>query len=120
MFLGLQEISGHEDIQAIARSAAARYQRNFQTLFVKGKHAATGPDVGALFDTSKGWGVYGRPSRVSALEKQFSTHMVVRLTNSTATLDLCLVDLQHPSGKEGAESSIAALEHEPFGQESKG
>lgn len=48
-----------------------------------------------------GWGVYGRASRVSDLEKHLSKHLVVRLTNSTTHVDVCVVHLRVPRGEEG-------------------
>jgi hypothetical protein len=61
-------------------------------------------NVGALLDASLGWGVYGRPSRVSDLEKALSKHMVVRLSNATTTIDICVVHLRRPLGNGGAAS----------------
>jgi hypothetical protein len=66
LFLGLQEIGCNEELQAMARSAQARYKHPYQPLFVKGNDSATGQNVGAIFDTGSGWGVYGRlPARVA-------------------------------------------------------
>ena len=60
LFVGFQEIGGGEDLAALAHSASARYGRAYQTLFARGKDTATGQNVGAILDTSSGWGVYGR------------------------------------------------------------
>ena len=106
LFLGLQEIGCNEEIQAIARSAQARYKHHYEPLFVKGRDSATGQNVGAILDTSKGWGVYGRPSRVSDLEHELSKHLVVRLTNATTTLDVCVVHLRRPMGNDGVEKQV--------------
>jgi hypothetical protein len=69
LFVGLQEVGNGADVQALAYSATRRYQRSYAHLFVQGKDTATKQDVGALLDTSRGWGVHGRPTRVSDLEK---------------------------------------------------
>jgi len=106
LFLGLQEIGCNEELQAMARSAQARYKHPYQALFVKGKDSATGQNVGAILDTGRGWGVYGRPSRVSDLERSLSKHLVVRLTNATTTLDVCVVHLRRPMDNGGAEKQI--------------
>jgi hypothetical protein len=104
LFIGLQEIGGDEDIEAMARSANARYKHLYQPLFVKGKDTATGENVGALFDATQGWGIYGKPSRVSELEKALSKHLVVRLTNAVTAMDICIVHLRRPSATPGRQS----------------
>lgn len=48
-------------------------------------------------------GVYGRPSRVSDLERQLSKHLVVRLTNAVTTMDVCVVHLRVPRNGDGKE-----------------
>lgn len=101
LFVGLQEIGNDQDVQALAYSATRRYKRQYKPLFVQGRDTATKQDVGALFDTSRGWGVYGRPSRVSELERELSKHLVVRLTNTTTHLDVCVVHLRRPIGADG-------------------
>jgi exonuclease III len=103
LFVGFQEIGGGDDLAALAKSAAARYRRNYQPLFVQGKDSATGQDVGAIFDTSIGWGVYGQASRAAELERELSKHLVVRLTNAVTSLDLCVVHLRLPAGSEGIQ-----------------
>ena len=75
LFVGFQEIGGGDDLAALAHSASARYGRTYQTLFARGKDTSTGQNVGAILDTSSGWGVYGRPSRVSDLERERSKHL---------------------------------------------
>ena len=77
LFVGFQEIGGGEDLAGLAKSAAARYGRRYQTLFAHGKDTSTGQNVGAILDTTSGFGVYGRPSRVSELERELSKHLVV-------------------------------------------
>ena len=42
LLVGLQEIGGGEDIEAMARAAQARYKHSYRPLFVKGKDTATG------------------------------------------------------------------------------
>ena len=49
-------------------------------LFPRG--TSTCQRVGAMLDTSGGWGVYGRPSRALEPEHELSKHLVVRLTNA--------------------------------------
>src|SRR5687767_11299183 len=60
-------------------------------------------DVGAILDTSRGWGVYGRASRVSDLEKELSKHLVVRLTNAFTHIDVAVVHLRVPRNGDGDE-----------------
>lgn len=103
LFIGLQEIGGGDDLTALSRAANARYNHRYQPLFVKGKDTATGQNVGALFDASQGWGIYGKPSRAADLEKDLSKHLVVRLTNATAMVDICVVHLRRPIGNGGAD-----------------
>lgn len=101
LFVGLQEIGNDQDVQALAHSATRRFKRQYKPLFVQGRDTATKQDVGALFDTSRGWGVYGRPSRVLELERELSKHLVVRLTNATTHIDVCVVHLRRPIGADG-------------------
>ncbi|MGA2862953.1 MAG: hypothetical protein ABSF95_00530 [Verrucomicrobiota bacterium] len=96
--VGFQEIGGGEDLAALAKSATARYGRRYQTLFARGRDTSTGQNVDAILDTSSGWGVYGRPSRVSDLERELSEHMVLRLTNAVTSMDICAVHLGRSSG----------------------
>ena len=101
LFVGFQEIGGLPDLAALAKAAKSRYRRSYEALFVQGRDTATGQDVGAILDTSRGWGVYGRASRVSDLEKELSKHLVVRLTNAVTALDVCVVHLRRPIGADG-------------------
>jgi hypothetical protein len=101
LLVGLQEIGNDQDVQALACSATRRYSRDFKPLFVQGRDTATKQDVGALFDTSRGWGVYGKASRVSELEKELTKHLVVRLTNGAAHIDVSVVHLRRPIGADG-------------------
>ena len=103
LFVGFQEIGGGEDLAALAHSASARYGRTYQTLFPRGNDTSTGQNVGAILNTSSGWGVYGRPSRVSDLERELSKHLVVRLTNAVTSMDICVVHLRRPIGSDGIE-----------------
>jgi two-component system chemotaxis response regulator CheB len=64
---------------------------------------STGQNVGAILDTSSGWGVYGRPSRVSDLERELSKHLVVRLTNAVTSMDICVAHLRRPISSDGIE-----------------
>jgi endonuclease/exonuclease/phosphatase family metal-dependent hydrolase len=72
-------------------------------LFVRGHDTATGQNVGAILDRTRGWGVYGKPSRVSDLEHVLSKHLVVRLTNAITSMDICVVHLRRPLGAGGPE-----------------
>jgi hypothetical protein len=75
-------------------------------LFVPGRDSATGQNVGAILDGSRGWGVDGRAARASDLEKALSKHMVVRLTNAVAALDVCVVHLRRPMGEDGKAKQL--------------
>jgi hypothetical protein len=103
LFVGFQEIGGGEDLAALAKSASARYGHHYETLFARGKDSSTGQNVGAILDTGTGWGIYGRPSRVSDLERELSKHLVVRLTNAVTSMDICVVHLRRPLGADGIE-----------------
>lgn len=106
LLVGVQEIGDQNDIQVLARSATARFKRPYRALFAQGKDTATGQDVGAIFNTAAGWGVYGRASRVSDLERELSKHLVVRLTNAVTSMDICVVHLRRPIGAEGYEKQV--------------
>ena len=54
-----------------------------------------------MLDTSRGWDVYGRPSRPSDLEKELSKHLVVRLTNAFTHIDVAVVHLRVPRSGDG-------------------
>ena len=103
LFVGFEEIGGGEDLAALAKSATARYHHPYVTLFARGKDTSTGQNVGAIFDTSSGWGVYGKASRVSDLERELTKHLVVRLTNAVTAMDICVVHLRRPIGADGIE-----------------
>ncbi|MHC1768793.1 MAG: hypothetical protein AB9869_31675 [Verrucomicrobiia bacterium] len=103
LFIGLQEIGTSTDADYLAHSAKMRWKREYQTLFVQGNDTATRQDVAALLDTSRGWGVHGRPSRPSELQKELSKHLVVRLTNASTHLDICVVHLRVPRDKASLE-----------------
>jgi hypothetical protein len=62
--------------------------------------------VGAILDRSSGWGVYGRPSRVSDLEREPCKQLVVRLTNAVTSMDICVVHLRRPIGSDGIEKLL--------------
>ena len=59
-----------------------------------------------MFDTSQGWGIYGKPARVSELEKALSKHLVVRLTNAVTSIDVCVVHLRRPIADAGADKQV--------------
>jgi hypothetical protein len=102
LFVGLQEIGNDRDVDALAYSASRRYGRKYVSLFSQGNDTATKQDVGALLDTSRGWGVYGKASRVSELQKSLSKHLVVRLTNAVTHMDIAVVHLRVPRDAKGA------------------
>ncbi|HYE33240.1 MAG TPA: hypothetical protein VEH27_17565 [Methylomirabilota bacterium] len=106
LFIALQEVGNDGDVQALAHSASRRYKRGYRPLFVQGKDTATKQDVGALLDTSRGWGVYGKPSRVSDLERELSKHLVLRLTNATTHIDVAVVHLRVPRNAEGKAKQV--------------
>lgn len=106
LFVGFQEIGSGEDLAALARAASARFGRRYGALFVPGRDSATGQNVGAILDASRGWGVDGRPARASDLEKALSKHMVVRLTNAVTSLDVCVVHLRRPMGDDGKAKQL--------------
>lgn len=106
LFIGLQEIGNDKDVLALANAASRRYRRSYQSLFSQGKDSATKQDVGALLDTSRGWGVYGKASRSSDLEKELSKHLVARLTNAYAKLDVCVVHLRVPRDADSAAKQV--------------
>jgi hypothetical protein len=103
LFIGFQELGGGEHVDALAHSATVRYGRPYRALFVQGHDTATGENVGAVLDTSRGWGVNGRTSRVSDLEGELSKHLVVRLTNAITSMDVCVVHLRRPMENGGIE-----------------
>jgi hypothetical protein len=106
LLVGFQEIGGGEDLTALARAASARLRRRYEALFVPGRDSATGQNVGAILDGSRGWGVDGRAARASDLEKAMSKHLVVRLTNAAAALDVCVVHLRRPIGGDGKAKQL--------------
>jgi endonuclease/exonuclease/phosphatase family metal-dependent hydrolase len=56
-----------------------------------------------MFDTSRGWGAYGKASRVSELERELSKHLVLRLTNAFTHIDVAVVHLRVPRNGDGDE-----------------
>ena len=71
-------------------------------LFIGLQEIGNGDDVRALLDVSTGWGVHGRPARVSDLERELSKHLVVWLTNAVTSMDVCVVHLRVPRDAEAA------------------
>ncbi|MGV3772173.1 MAG: endonuclease/exonuclease/phosphatase family protein [Verrucomicrobiales bacterium] len=107
LFVGLQEVGNDQDVEALAHAASRRYNRTYTPLFVQGRDTATKQDVGALFDLTQGWGIHGQPARVSELEKELSKHLVVRLTNAVAHMDICVVHLRVPRDDSGEAKQIS-------------
>jgi len=99
MFIGLQEIGGAREAVYLSRYAATRYQHSFQPVFAGTKDTYTEEAVGALVDLSQGWGIAGKPGRDPALDKALSKHLVIKLTNSFTSLEICVVHLRRPIGK---------------------
>jgi endonuclease/exonuclease/phosphatase family metal-dependent hydrolase len=106
LFVALQEIGDEADVAALARAAQARYKRSFRPLFVQGKDAETRQDVGALLDSTRGWGVYRKPSRASELRGALSKHLVLRLTNDITALDICVVHLAPTADGKGESKQL--------------
>jgi len=106
LLVGLQEIGNGKDVAKLVHAANARYKRSYAPLFVQGRDTATKQDVGAFFDTSRGWSVYGGPSRVSDLERELSKHLVVRLTNAVTHIDICVVHLRVPRDADGKAKQV--------------
>jgi hypothetical protein len=80
--------SGRSSRSELLLLDSARYARPHQALVVPGRDTATVESVGAILDMSRGWGVYGRASRFSDLERELSKHFVVRITNATTAMDI--------------------------------
>jgi hypothetical protein len=101
LFIALEEIGGAREAVYLSQLAAARYRHAFQPIFAESKDTFTEQAVGALLDLDQGWKICGVPGRVPELDKDLSKHLVVKLTNATATLDLCVVHLRRAIGKYG-------------------
>ena len=99
VFVALEEIGGAREAGYLAQFAAARYRHRFQPVFTDTKDKYTGEAVGALVDLSQGWGIVGKPGRDPELDKDLSKHLVVKLTNSVTSLEICIVHLRRPIGK---------------------
>lgn len=97
-FVALQEVGNFNDVNNLAKRATYRYRRTYTPLFVQGKDTYTQQDVGALFDSARGWSVVGKAARVSELDKYLSKHLVVRLTNAIVrnVMDVCVIHLRRP------------------------
>jgi hypothetical protein len=101
LFVGFQEIGGGDDLAALAHSAGARYSRSYEPLFVRGHDTATGQERWRDSGHLSRLGRLPRASRVSELERELSKHLVVRLTNATASIDICVVHLRRAMGEGG-------------------
>lgn len=99
--VALQEIGGSREAVYLSQLAAARYHHTFQPVFAKTKDSYTHEAVGALVDLSQGWGISGTPGRDPLLDKDLSKHLVLKLTNSVTSLEICVVHLRRPIGKYG-------------------
>lgn len=107
LFVGFQEIGDLGDLNRLVHAASLRYKGEYQPLFVQGNDTATKQDVAGMLDTSRGWGVYGKASRVSDLERELSKHLVVRLTNAFTHIDVAVVHLRVPRNGDGDERQNA-------------
>lgn len=101
LLIALEEIGGAREAVYLSQLAAARYHHSFQPIFAESKDTFTEQAVGALLDLDQGWKISGLTGRVPELDKDLSKHLVVKLTNATATLDVCVVHLRRGLGKYG-------------------
>lgn len=98
-FIGLQEIGGAREVVYLSRLAATRYHHSFQPIFADTKDTYTEEAVAGVVDVSQGWGIVGKPGRDPELDQALSKHLVVKLTNNLAALEICVVHLRRPLGK---------------------
>lgn len=101
LVVALQEIGGAREAAYLAQLAAKRYAQPFRPVFAETKDTFTYEAVGALVNLGQGWGIAGTPGRVPELDKDLSKHLVLRLTNSSASLAICVVHLKRALGKYG-------------------
>jgi endonuclease/exonuclease/phosphatase family metal-dependent hydrolase len=101
LLIALQEIGGAREAVYLSQIAARRYGHAFQPVFVETKDTFTQEAVGALVDLSQGWKISGPSGRAPELDKDLSRHLVLRLTNDSSSLDICIVHLKRALGKYG-------------------
>jgi hypothetical protein len=101
LLIGLEEIGGACEAVYLSQFAAARYQHAFQPVFAETRDTFTGEAVGAILDLDQGWHIAGRPGRDPELDKNLSKHLVVKLTNNSTALEICVVHLRRGIGKYG-------------------
>jgi hypothetical protein len=101
LLIGLEEIGGSREAVYLSRFAAARYQHSFQPVFAETKDTFTEEAVGAVMDLDQGWHLAGKPGCDPELDKNLSKHLVVKLTNNFAALEICVVHLRRGIGQYG-------------------
>lgn len=116
LFIGLEEVGGQREVNALSYSAAVRYKHSFHPIFAGTKDTYTEEAVGAVMDFTQGWWILGKPGRDPDLDSALSKHLVVHLTNSLlrASLELCVVHLRRPIGEDGIhvqQNQIQALKN---------
>src|SRR5882724_3615896 len=94
LFIGLEEIGGAREAVYLSQIAAARYKHSFQPVFAETKDTFTAEAVGAVMDLDQGWHIAGKPGRDPGLDSALSKHLVVRLTNDSTSLEICIVHLR--------------------------
>lgn len=101
LVLAVQEIGGEREANFLAQLAAQRYGQPYAAVTVETKDTYTQQAVGALVNVGRGWKIAGTPARVPELDKDLSKHMVLRLTNQSSALDICVVHLKRALGRYG-------------------
>jgi hypothetical protein len=82
LFVGLEEVGGQREVNALSYSAAVRYKHSFHPIFAGTKDTHTEEAVGAVMDFTQGWWILSKPGRDPDLDATLSKHLVVQLTNS--------------------------------------
>jgi endonuclease/exonuclease/phosphatase family metal-dependent hydrolase len=112
LFVGLEEVGGQREVNALSYSAAVRYKHSFHPIFAGTKDTHTEEAVGAVMDFTQGWWILSKPGRDPDLDATLSKHLVVQLTNSVlhTSLELCVVHLRRPIGEYGMRVQDAQIE----------
>ncbi len=100
LLVAFQEVGKLREVEHLAQAAATRYQHRYQPIFVQGKDTFTSENVGAMLCPDFGWGLAERPERDADLDSHLSKHLVLHLTNSVTSLDVCIVHLLRALGGE--------------------
>jgi endonuclease/exonuclease/phosphatase family metal-dependent hydrolase len=93
LLVAFEEIGKLREVEHLAQTAAARYRRRFQPVFVQGKDTFTSENVGAMLCLDYGWGLSEKPARDDGLDPHLSKHLVLHLTNAVTSMDVCIVHL---------------------------